>query len=194
MKLSVLYKQIESIKERNTYFNNMFFVTFRTKKIRDAILREMSSSDTYISRLLTAVSKISLTLDDGRQITFRMKEAPEPSDINWHNLSVTMGTKIKSRAVTYLASFFLIAIGFGIVLGLKVWQRYLGNQLTPNASSFDASSLRFRGVSVLVSFVILMVNSILPMAMRNLTLLEKHTSNTDFFKSLTFKIALVSYT
>ena len=194
MKLYVLYKEIESIKERKTYFNNMFFVTFRTKKIRDAILSEMSSSDTYISRLLTAVSKISLTLDDGRQITFRMKEAPEPSDINWHNLSVTMGTKIKSRAVTYLASFFLIAIGFGIVLGLKVWQRYLGSQLTPNASSFDASSLRFRGVSVLVSFVILMVNSILPMAMRNLTLLEKHTSNTDFFKSLTFKIALVSYT
>lgn len=194
MKLSDLYTKIENTEDRNTYFNNMFFVTFRTKKIRDAILSEMSSSDTYISRLLTAVSKISLTLHDGRQITFRMKEAPEPSDINWHNLSVTMGIKIKSRAVTYLASFFLIAIGFGIVLGLKVWQRYLGSQLTPNASSFDASSLRFRGVSVLVSFVILMVNSILPMAMRNLTLLEKHTSNTDFFKSLTFKIALVSYT
>jgi hypothetical protein len=165
-------------------------VTFKTKKIRDAILSEMSSSDTYISRLLFAVSKQSITLEDGREITFRMKEAQEPSDINWHNLSISMAKKMKSRAMTYLTSLLLIGVGFGIVLGLKVWQRYLGTQLSAG-NALNASSLRFRAVSILTSFVILVVNSILPMAMRKLTLLEKHTSNTDFFKSLTFKIALV---
>lgn len=176
--------------KRAEFFNNIFFVTFKTKRIHDAVLEELSSGDTYLSRIFHAVSKNTMTFGDGTVATFRLKEASEPSDINWNNLSATNMQKVTSRTMTYLASLFLIAIGFGIVLGLKVWQRSLGDRLL-TGKKFDASSLSFRAVSALISFVILMVNSILPMAMRKLTLLEKQNSNTDFFKSLTFKIALV---
>lgn len=188
--LNELNKNIEI--NRHYFFNNIFFVTFQTKRIHDALLNEMSSSDTYISRLLYAVKKNTMTFDDGRVVTFRMKEAPEPSDINWHNLSATMLQKIGSRTWTFLVTILLIGIGFGIVLGLKVLQRDLGKRLL-TGNSFGINALSFRAISVLISFVILMVNSILPMAMRKLTLLEKQTSNTDFFKSLTFKIALVAF-
>lgn len=186
--MAELNKQI--VVKRHEYFNNIFFVTFKTKRIHDAILEELSFSDTYVSRILHAVRKSTMTFTDGRIVTYRIKEAPEPSDINWYNLSATLMQKIWSRTMTYVASLILIAIGFFIVLGLKVWQRDLGKRLLTD-KTFDASSLSFRAVSVLISFVILMVNSILPMVMRKLTLLEKQTSNTDFFKSLTFKIALV---
>lgn len=188
IKLADLNKEI--VIQRHRYFNNIFFVTFKQKRIHDAILDEMSSKDTFLSKLFHAVNKNTMNFDDGRIVHFRLKQAPEPSDINWHNLSATNMQKFKSRMLTYLASFLLIGIGFGIVLGLKVWQRYLGNQLA-SSQAFDVSSLTFRAVSVLISIVILLVNSILPMAMRHLTLMEKQTSNTDFFDSLTFKISFV---
>lgn len=188
-KLQELISEMTSNREK--YFNNIFFVTFKTKRIHDNILERMTHSDNYISRLFHVVTKQRMMLNDGRSVSFRVKEAPEPSDINWSNLSATLWQKVASRSWTYAVSFFLIAIGFGIVLGLKVWQRYLGRQLKTD-KTFSVSSLSFRGVSILISFVILVVNSILPMAMRKLTLLEKQTSNTDFFKSLTFKIAFVA--
>lgn len=182
-----------AIKKDPQFSNNIYYMTFTTKKLHDEILLRFASNDGVFSRLLRGTGKHTVqNPNTGKPFSFRMKQAPEPTDILWKNLSATLCQKIKSRIITFLLTFVLIAIGFGIVLGLKVLQREMGKDLKPSDSALDLASLRFRALAAAISFVIFCVNTILPMVMRALTQYEKHTSNTDFFESLTFKIAFVS--
>ena len=177
---------------REQYSTNIFYLTFSTKQIHDEVLKIYNSSDSMWSQLFSNIGKSRITQGNQRAITFRMKQAPEPGDILWHNLSATNWQKIKARFLTFFMTFVLIGIGFGIVLGLKVLQRNMGKELKSTDSQFDKSTVQFRALSVAISFVVLCINAILPMLMRRLTQMEKQTTNTDFFRSLTFKIAFVS--
>ena len=178
------------INNRDAYFNNIFFLTFTTKKTHDQVLEKYGLTQSFWKKLCSSTHKSQVKEGNNKYISFRAKEAPEPADILWHNLSATACQKIGSRFLTFFMTFILIGIGFGIVLGLKVLQRNIGRNLT-SSSQFSSAVIAFRGLSIVISFVVFCINTILPMLMRRLTQYERQTSNTDFFKSLTIKIALV---
>lgn len=188
------YVQVKKkiVSDQANYFNNIYYLTFKTKEIHDEVLKRYGSNDNWWSNLFSAVNKSHIQGID-RPIQFRMKQAPEPADILWHNLSATKCQKFCARIVTFFLTGVLIALGFGVVLGLKILQRSIGKNLTAT-SSLDRSVIQFRALSVAISFVVTFINTLLPMLMRRLTQYEKQTTNTDFFKSLTFKIAIVTST
>lgn len=173
------------------FSNNLYFLTFYTKETRDVMLEKYALPDTLWNRMISFGRKRHIPNGPNDKISFSMKEAPEPTDILWKNLSATKCEKYTTRLMTFFLTFVLIGIGFGIVLGLKILQRNMSKNLKSTDSTFDRSTIQFRALSVGITFVIFCVNTILPMLMRRLTQYEKQVSNTDFYKSLTFKIAFV---
>ena len=186
--------KLKILNNRAKYCNNIFYVTFRTKRIHEEVLNHFGSSENYCSRLHRVVNRKSFQSSNNKKVTFRMKAAPEPADIIWSNLSATNCQKICYRILTFFITAILVGIGFGIVLGLKYEQYELSKNVETNASLLSSSALKFRGISVAISMVIVFINTLLPMIMRSLTNLEKQTSTTDYFESLTIKIAMVTST
>lgn len=52
----------------------------------------------------------------------RLERAPEPSDINWSNMGIDKSTILKLKILTHLATFILLAICFGMILGVNLGQ------------------------------------------------------------------------
>lgn len=191
-KCKKLKEELDNVKKtlRNDpkYSNNIYYMTLTKKEYHDELLERFGSKGGFFNRFSSKWTVQGV----GGPISFRMKAAPEPTDILWSNLSTTLCQRIGARIWTFLVTFILVGIGFGIVLGLKIAQRQLAKNLKSTDSAFDSATLQFRALSVAISFVIFCINTILPMAMRSLTQFEKHMSNTDFYESLTFKITFVS--
>lgn len=103
----------------------------------------------------------------GKRLKYRgspvlVSRAPEPTDILWENVGYSFFEKFKSRFATTLLTFFIIAIGFGILIGISVAQDYLKkNEDFPD----DIINL----LSIVSSFSIIIINAILTVFIRIFT-------------------------
>ena len=57
---------------------------------------------------------------EGRQLYIR--RAPEPSDIKWENMGVSLWTLFKNRLVTIFATLVCLVAFFGLLFGIKIAQ------------------------------------------------------------------------
>lgn len=101
-----------------------------------------------------------------------VEEAPEPEDIIWENIGAPLGERIRMKMITYLISFLLLGASFGIIFGLAVAQKQ-GNNVT---------------LSLLISFVVSIINVLLSLAIQYLTVFEKDWTSTSYQSSVGFKI------
>jgi len=175
---------------RSEYFNGICYVTFETKQMADRVIELVGTKDGMFSKLLFCVNKRRIVMNE--RTTFTLKAAQSPSDINWQNLGTGVGETVCRRFGTFSLSLVLLGISFFSQLGLKILQRNMRKEMLQN-KSLSFSSLSFRIISVGVTVIILVINTAISMALRKLTLYEKHTTNTTFFRSLTFKIALTQF-
>ena len=76
------------------------------------------------------------------------------------------------KLITYLISFLLLGASFGIIFGLAVAQKQGNNQT----------------LSLLISFVMNIINVILSLAIQYLTIYEKDWTSTSYQTSVGFKI------
>lgn len=155
----------------------------------DAVIKYYGGSSGLIKKICTSKSNKNTGKINGS--SFKLKEAPNPSDINWQNMGISLGTKIKNRTIANLLSLVLVVISFFCILGLKYVQKYFSKK--NDESNTKVSTWGFRLVSLAVAFIILVINSLIAMAMKKLTEIETHSTNTTFFKSMTYKIVLVVY-
>lgn len=176
---------------RSDYFNGISYVTFQTKEMADYVVDTYGAKNGFFSEVFGKTTIRKMNLPGARTSNYTLKRAANPSDINWQNLGVSAFDVLKSRVITYSISLLLLVISFCILLGLKLIQKSMAKKLREDSTS-TISAYSFRIISVGVAFVVMIVNSMLPMALRMLTLKEKHDSETSFFKSLTIKIAVVS--
>lgn len=98
--------------------------------------------------------------------------APEPEDIIWKNIGAPLGYRIKMKIITYLISGLLLGASFGIIFGLAVAQKQGNNQT----------------LSLLISFVMNIINVLLAIAIQYLTVFEKDWTSTSYQTSVGFKI------
>lgn len=172
------------------------FITFSTKRIADIVETNWSTkfdfSLTNIKKLFSSNKYYTAQRSGGQlQVPIRVDRAPNPNDVDWKDLGVSLKTVLIRRVITFFATIFLLGCSFGALLGLKVGQYEMnkGNQ----ADGLSVSSLKFRLVSVLITLVIMVINFALGKLIRYLTFLERHWTETAFFQSLTIKIVVVSF-
>ena len=90
--------------------------------------------------------------------------------------------------LTYLVSFVLLAIAFGINWGLNVAKQQM-EKSTRNNFEADSSVLwGVRIISILMSFVCTFVNVMLTISIKKLSAKEKHQTYTKFHLSTSFKL------
>ena len=124
-----------------------------------------------------------------RAMNYYLKEAPNPSDILWQNLEMTTSQKFWARLTSNLLTLLLVSISFLCILGLKIIQKNMSESLEKKKST--VSSLGLRAISIGVAFIILVINTALSMAIKKLTEMERFSTCTNFFKSMTYKIVFV---
>lgn len=174
------------------YRTGICFVTLRTKQMKEDLVRMMGSKAGFWRRLIYIDNKRTMSIN-GRSTPFTLKGAPDASDINWQNLGTTHCKMLMLRILTYTISLVLLGISFGLILLLKYAQKKIADELTASGQSIDFSSLGFRLLSVGITLIITIINLFISAAMTSLTKLEKFTTNTDYYRSLTIKITIVQF-
>lgn len=187
LSLQLLGKLKKSIVEKkDKYSLGIAFVTFKTKRMADEIEQAFggTSSLTFL-KIIKSVAGQGLSykyLQDGiqREANVTIYRAPDPNDIIWGNLGATSSERFKKRLITFSITFLLLCCSFGAILGLKIAQYvlYTSNQI-------EAAGLRV--ISILITLVISGINFALAMLIRKLTALEKHDSESSYFRSLMMK-------
>ena len=109
--------------------------------------------------------------------------APDPNDLIWKNLGATASEKFKRRLLTFCATFLLLCLSFGAILGLKIAQYVL---YTDN--KIEATGLRV--ISILITLVVSTINLALGYMIRRLTVEEYHETESSYFRSLMIKTVL----
>lgn len=170
------------------------FITFRTKKLADLVESHWSTNFDFslknISKLFSS-SKYYTYHRNGNalKVPIRVKRAPNPNDIDWKDLGVSLQTAITRRIITFFGTIFLLACSFGAMIGLKLAQYKLNQD--NHETGITVSSVKFRVLSVAITMVIMMINFALSKMVRFLTFAERHWTETAFFQSFTIKIVVV---
>mmetsp|Transcript_18141 Transcript_18141/g.18133 ORF Transcript_18141/g.18133 Transcript_18141/m.18133 type:complete len:360 (+) Transcript_18141:615-1694(+) len=121
-----------------------------------------------------------------------LKQAPEPSDIIWENLSLNPYQRNCRRIITALATIFLLAGSLTSVYFLKARQREIYKDYT-NKSELNRTTLSLMEVeafSLLVSLSILTINQLIDAFVRVLSYKEKHHTWTNFYKASSHKLVI----
>ena len=105
--------------------NNVIFLYDNRTDLRDAELVFSTNSEVLFG-IVDKIKERDLTSWGDQRLL--IKRAPEPTDIFWENLSVDSWRRFKLTVYTYLGTFVLIAVCFGVsyALGLsKVGSNYI---------------------------------------------------------------------
>ena len=96
------------IKEKNMFFNRCSFTTFQKSLMR---FKFFFCSKNLPDNLLTFKNKVLV-----------VEKAPEPNDVLWENLHYPMKYKLKKRFGIYAVTLIILAICFGMILGISYGQ------------------------------------------------------------------------
>jgi hypothetical protein len=170
------------------------FITFKTKQIADIVEANWTTAFDYslknISKLFSSSKFYTSMRSTGEmRVPIKVDRAPNPNDIKWNDLGVSMKTAITRRMITFFITIILLGASFGGILGLKVAQYKMSQD--SNTNDLNLSSTKFRVISAVITVVIMVINFYLGKVIRLLTFLERHWTQTAFFQSLTIKIVVV---
>lgn len=126
----------------------------------------------HFLRCCPAKSKLILTDEHNVPREIKIEKAPEPEDIKWENLSISVGEKMLRKAGTYLVTLVLLSMSFALVYFLSVYE-------TNNKSD---AYLNFS-----ISFIISLINFFIGFLIRFLTIFEKDYTETGYQTSLAIK-------
>lgn len=120
---------------------------------------------------------------------FIARQAPEPSDVLWENLSVNWYYRQYRRCLTWLITLALISANFYLMIALKQLQRkwFDLKQLAGNSLyHFELIGYTF-GLSALI----VLSNKVLSVLTRVLTAKEAHHCWTHFYESVAHKLVIL---
>ena len=177
----------KAIRTNNAKYSlGIAFVTFKTKRMADYIESSWGVKPLFkllriLRTLKGGVYKYRFSVNNVEKVSnVSIRRAPDPNDILWENLGVSYSKKLKRRLITFSVTFLLLCLSFGAILGLKIaqYELYTGNHI-------DTAGLRT--ISFLITAVIATINFLLNFLITKLTRLEKHDTQSSYFRSLLAK-------
>ena len=172
------------------------FVTFKT--IKDAELYYEQFHQDFLSKSIDFIKNLKYYLfccciskkkveKFHRRKKMKVYKPPEPEDVLWENLDISFLFRVKKMIIFYSISLLIIGISFGIVLSLT----YL--QDISNDNRWSSNTFIKYCVSILITCVINIINTIFQKILDYLTTKEKHKSNTDYQLSYSIKLTFFTF-
>lgn len=100
------------------------YVVFNNSESRGRCLDDYRTSKGSWARLFQPKS-----LRFRRKFALNVQEAPEPSNIIWQNLEVSQKSRRRRRMITFLITFLLLLISFGLIYVAQTQQKAFASKL-----------------------------------------------------------------
>lgn len=193
-KLTELLDQTKTLTEKN--FSGVILVTFNTIEEHEKFLEPFPKniiSDIFINIKNLKYFLCCCFVNKNKRKNFFLKrnisveEAPEPEDIIFENLQYSSCERFIRMLFIYIFSLIIIAICFVVIL-------FLNNFQTKRSNKKGVLPLIKYGLSLAISLVISILNSIFQYILENLTKKEKQISMTNFYLSFSIKLTIFTFT
>ena len=193
-KLKSILKDTENLTREN--FSGVVFTIFNSMKEKDKFIQTHKKN--FIMKLINSLSNLKYyicpcCINHSKLKEYFLKhnisveEAPEPEDIIFENLEFSRYQRLSRVLFAYFISFILIAICFFIIL-------YLNNIQIKQSQTEEGNSILNRyGVSISISLIIALINSIFQNLLVFLTKIEKQISMTNYFLSYSIKLTILTF-
>ena len=194
-KLEELLKKTENITDEN--FSGVIFITFNTMKDAELFLKPFPKN--AIMSLLIKVKNLKYFLcrcfiNEQKKKNFSIKKnigadiPPEPEDIIFENLQYSSLERIFRISLIYIVSLVIIFICLLIMVTLNHIQM-------KNNEGNDNHKIIFKYfISILMTLIISILNSIFMLLLDFLTKMEKQISMTNYYLSYSVKLTLFTFT
>ena len=177
-------------------FSGTIFVTFLTKNEQEKFLKSYPKN--FIMFLIKSIKNLKYYLcgcfihKDKRKRFFLKRNmvvdpAPEPEEIQFENLQITYYERFGRTLLIYLISIIMIGISFIVISSLNKLQQKTKNK------EYNNSILMKYGVSLIITFVISIINIILEICLEILTKIERHITMTNYYLSFSIKLTLFTF-
>ncbi|CAD8147633.1 unnamed protein product [Paramecium octaurelia] len=172
-------------------FSGVAFITYNTstqaKQIRK--YHTQTKFQYILQKLLFFYPLESTKTFQGK--TPHVIRAPEPGDVIWENLGINPLIQFKYQILTNLGSLFILAICFGSILGVSVYQDKL-NQSDKKSRS-TSIELYITVFGLIASFIISILNNIMGLLIKKFVSLELHSTQTEFNISFANKLGIAQF-
>ena len=187
-------KLTEKLTEEN--FAGIIFITFETMDEQEKFLEPYPKN--LIMNILIKIKDLKYYLckcliSKEKQKRFFLKKnlevhvAPEPEDVIYENLQYSSLEKGLRVFLTFFLSFLIIGVCFILILGINNLQiKYRKN------SKFNKKVVKY-GLSLLITGVIFIINMLFQIGLGHLTKIEKQSSMTDHYLSLSIKLTIITF-
>ncbi len=192
--IEIEFQNMQELTEEK--FTGYMFISFEKIKDKETILKEYPNNFFGMIKHFFINIKYYLfccCLSEGQKSQLNkikgidVDDPPEPDDLDWFNFKYSPRNRIIRIIVVSLICIIIIGISFGIVLGFTVLQ----NKVIDNNKTMNLF-LRYL-LSFLISIVISIINAVFDLVLTELTFLEKHLSRTNYYLSLSIKIAIFTF-
>lgn len=175
--------------EKDLYCGTAFIVLNKQSQ-SDKVVKyfEVNLLRRAFSFLIYDIFRCSSAKVDGRYWEGKrvyIERAAEPGDIYWENLSVTTLERVKTSFYTNLIAFGCLLIAFGINLGLSILKDAIESN---DNETTTTEEFLVRFISILTSFIVVVINVTLGRVIRILSAYEKHETYSKYHLSVAVKL------
>ena len=200
-KKSELEKDIENeinnfqiLSESN--FTGYMFVSFNYIKDKEEILKQHPNHffDIMLDFFINIKYYICCCcISEGEKLKFSKKKGldiedpPEPEDLYFENFKYSGRQRFFKIVLFFFICILIIGVSFLIVLGLTYWQ----NKITDDEKNINLFVKYL--LSLLITIIIAILNEVLEYLLEKFTFWERHLSRTNYYLSLSVKIAILTF-
>ena len=177
-------------------FTGYMFVSFNYIKDKEEILKRYPNHffDITIDFFKNIKYYICCCcIGEGEKLKFSKKKGmniedpPEPEDLYFENFKYSGRQRFFKIALFFFVCILIIAVSFSIVLGLTYWQ----NKVTLNEKKINLFVKYL--FSLFITIITSILNAVLEYLLEKFTFLERHLSRTNYYLSLSVKIAIFTF-
>ena len=187
-------KNFEVISKKN--FTGYMFVSFELIQDKEKILTKYPNH--FFDKIIDFFKNIKYyicccCMSEGEKIKFNkykgidVDDPPEPEDLYWENFKYSGRQRFSKILLFFLVCILIISVSFAIVLGFTYWQ----NKITANEKNINLFVKYL--LSLFITIVIALLNEGLEELLEIFTYKERHLSRTNYYLSLSIKIAIFTF-
>ena len=191
--LKVLLEQTENLTKEN--FSGVVFVTFENIGEVERIMAPYPKN--LLMTIFVWIRNLKYFLccccvDKSERDLFFLKRnvavdvAPEPEDVIFENLQYSAFQRLFRTLLVYFLSIIIIFFCFIIILFLN------DVQIEKTKNNSNNFVIKY-GISISITLVISILNTIFQFILETLTKNEKHISNTDYYLSFSIKLTIFTF-
>ena len=177
-------------------FTGYMFVSFNYIKDKEEILKQYPNH--FFDIVVDFFKNIKYyicccCISEGEKLKFSKKkgldieDTPEPEDLYFENFKYTGRQRFFKIVLFFFICILIMGVSFLIVLGLTYWQ----NKISENEKNINLFVKYL--LSLLITIIIAILNAVLEYLLETFTFLERHLSRTNYYLSLSVKLAILTF-